>query len=66
MWSLETGKKDEKHGFYSIFAILYCFIVLEGVEAIYTFRGHLGAVICMDLSPTGDNLYSGMFIPLIL
>ena len=28
-------------------------------EPIYTFRGHMGPVVAMELSPTGDNLYTG-------
>ncbi|CAI4229779.1 unnamed protein product [Auanema sp. JU1783] len=44
MWCLESTRKDEKH---------------EGLEPIYTFRGHLGPVLCLDLSPTGDCLYTG-------
>lgn len=26
---------------------------------MYTFRGHLGPVVCIDLSLSGDTLYSG-------
>lgn len=48
MWNLESQKKEEKHGAAS-----------DGIEPVYTFRGHLGPVICLDLSPTGDNLFSG-------
>ncbi|KAK6011404.1 WD domain, G-beta repeat protein, partial [Ostertagia ostertagi] len=29
------------------------------IEPVYTFRGHLGPVLCMDLSPTGDHLFTG-------
>ncbi|VDN56023.1 unnamed protein product [Dracunculus medinensis] len=28
------------------------------LEPIYTFRGHNGAVLCMDMSPTGDMCYT--------
>ncbi|RCN49872.1 Striatin family protein [Ancylostoma caninum] len=28
------------------------------IEPVYTFRGHLGPVLCMDLSPTGDHLFT--------
>lgn len=29
------------------------------MEPVYTFRGHSGAVLCMDVSPTGDRLFTG-------
>ncbi|VDL71137.1 unnamed protein product [Nippostrongylus brasiliensis] len=29
------------------------------IEPVYTFRGHIGPVLCMDLSPTGDHLFTG-------
>lgn len=49
MWNLDPPKKDDKHG------------AADGIEPIYTFRGHLGPVVCMDLSISGDTLYSGGF-----
>lgn len=29
------------------------------VEPVYTFRGHLGPVLCLAMSATGENCYSG-------
>lgn len=29
------------------------------VEPVYTFRGHVGPVLCLMMSPTGDQCYSG-------
>ncbi|XP_043210226.1 striatin-3-like [Amphibalanus amphitrite] len=29
------------------------------VEPIYTFRGHVGAVLCVSMNPTGEQCYSG-------
>jgi striatin 1/3/4 len=31
------------------------------VEPIYTFRGHKGAILAMDMSPTGEMCYTGGF-----
>ncbi|KAK0409127.1 hypothetical protein QR680_004354 [Steinernema hermaphroditum] len=28
------------------------------LEPVYTFRGHSGPILCMDMSPTGDILYT--------
>ncbi|KAL6744223.1 hypothetical protein Aduo_017181 [Ancylostoma duodenale] len=44
LWNLDGGK--EKSG-------------TSEIEPVYTFRGHLGPVLCMDLSPTGDHLFTG-------
>ncbi|WKY10386.1 hypothetical protein Q1695_002609 [Nippostrongylus brasiliensis] len=45
LWNLDSGK--EKSGSTS------------EIEPVYTFRGHIGPVLCMDLSPTGDHLFTG-------
>jgi striatin 1/3/4 len=29
------------------------------IEPVYTFRGHDSAILSIDMSPTGDNLYTG-------
>ncbi|PAV63745.1 hypothetical protein WR25_07995 [Diploscapter pachys] len=47
LWNLEPAKKDEKHN------------TGGELEPVYTFRSHIGPVLCMDLSPTGDHLYTG-------
>ncbi|KAJ1372295.1 hypothetical protein KIN20_034414 [Parelaphostrongylus tenuis] len=45
LWNLDGGKDKSGSG--------------GDVEPVYTFRGHLGPVLCMDLSPTGDHLFTG-------
>ncbi|KAK6759048.1 hypothetical protein RB195_016333 [Necator americanus] len=45
LWNLDMGK--EKSGGAS------------EIEPVYTFRGHMGPVLCIDLSPTGDHLFTG-------
>ena len=29
------------------------------VEPVYTFRAHIGPVLCLAMSPTGESCYSG-------
>ncbi|KAE9414071.1 hypothetical protein Angca_002847 [Angiostrongylus cantonensis] len=45
LWNLDGGKDKSGSG--------------ADIEPVYTFRGHLGPVLCMDLSPTGDHLFTG-------
>ncbi|CAI5451658.1 unnamed protein product [Caenorhabditis angaria] len=47
LWNLEA-KKEDKHGSGT-----------GEIEPIYTFRGHMGPVVCLVLNPTGDHLYTG-------
>ncbi|KJH47052.1 Striatin family protein [Dictyocaulus viviparus] len=45
LWNLDIAKEKSGSG--------------SDIEPVYTFRGHLGPVLCMDLSPTGDYLFTG-------
>ncbi|CAJ0960920.1 unnamed protein product, partial [Mesorhabditis belari] len=46
MWNLDMKTKEDKY---------------VEIEPAYTFRGHYGPSLCLDLSPTGDHLYTGGF-----
>ncbi|CAD6195052.1 unnamed protein product [Caenorhabditis auriculariae] len=47
LWNLEQ-KREDKHA-----------TGAGELEPVYTFRGHMGPVLCLELSPTGDHLYTG-------
>jgi len=39
--------------------LLYCRAASLDVEPVYTFRGHVGAVLCLAVSASGEQCYSG-------
>lgn len=64
MWNLDLKNKEDKHcrckalEFNECGKLVKCLILAE-IEPTYTFRGHYGPSLCLDLSPTGDHLYTG-------
>ncbi|CAB3397373.1 unnamed protein product [Caenorhabditis bovis] len=48
LWNFEL-KREDKHGG----------MANGDQEPVYTFRGHFGPVLCLVLSPTGDQLFTG-------
>uniref|UniRef100_A0A1I7XP08 WD_REPEATS_REGION domain-containing protein n=1 Tax=Heterorhabditis bacteriophora TaxID=37862 RepID=A0A1I7XP08_HETBA len=59
LWNLEHSKDKQVAPYFKYYLYLAANTGSTEFEPVYTFRGHLGPVLCMDLSPTGDHLFTG-------